>query len=1535
MKKILGLDLGTNSIGWALVSENGEKKEILGIGSRIIPMSQDVMDNFGKGISKSQTAERSGFRGVRRIRERYLLRRERLHRTLNLMGFLPEHYAQSIDFEKRLGKFKSDTEPKLVWKENETIGFDFIFKSSFNEMIEDFKVTQPDFFTVKGNGEEKKMPYDWTIYYLRKKALQAKIEKEELAWLLLSFNQKRGYYQLRGEEEEDNPNKLVEFHAMKVVDVTADEPQKGKNDLWYSVILENGWIYRRSSKMPLFDWKDKIKEFIVTTDLNDDGTVKIDREGVEKRSFRAPSEDDWTLIKKKTESDIEKSNKTVGCYIYDILLENPSQKINGKLVRTIERKFYKQELKAILEKQKSYHSELQNNKLYNECLQELYRNNEVHRKTLQNTDFTKLFVDDIVFYQRKLKRKKSLISNCPYEYRVFKNENGELIESPIKCIAKSHPLFQEFRLWQFISNLKIYKKDLTDIEVTNEYLKTDDDYVALFIWLNERKEIDQKTFLKYQPFGLKKNVDNYRWNYVEEKVYPCNKTRNAILAKLDKTEYSYLTQEIEIKIWHLLYSINSQEEINKALVHNTKRKSKKNKETKFEIFQELKDSFSIDSIEKIKNIKIEETNYGSYSAKAIKKLLPLMRMGKYWNESEIHEQTRLRIDKIINGEYDEKIRNRVREKAINLTDRNHFRNLPLWLTCYIVYDRHAESIDLKQWKIPEDIAHYLKNEFKQHSLRNPIVEQVITETLRVVTDIWKNYGEKNEKGVFLPLFDEIHIELGREMKNPVDIRKKMTEQITGNENTNLRIKALLLELKNDSEVENVRPYSPSQQEILKIYEEGVMNSSVEVPDDIAKIVKSGQPAKSELIRYKCWLEQGYRSPYTGVMISLTKLFTSAYEIEHIIPQSRYFDDSLSNKVICEAEVNNEKGNALGYEFIKKNEGRIIELNYSKKVKIFTVTEYEDFVKRQYGKNRSKMKKLLMEDIPDDFIERQLNDSRYISKVVKTLLSNIVREVGEQEATSKNVISCSGGITSILKQDWGLNDVWNSIIYPRFERMNEKTNSNNFGHWTNKEGKSVFQTEMPLELQKGFVKKRIDHRHHAMDALVIACATRNHVNYLNNEAAKSNAKESRFDLRKKLRRIEKIQIEKLVEGKKVLQSIDVAKEFYKPWETFTQDAHIALGNIVVSFKQNLRVINKSSNYYETYKDENGNLRLDKNGKPEKSCIKQTKGDNWAIRKSLHTPMPYGIKKYKFDKLKLAENVGKVELIINDEIKRKVQEALNQFSKKISETQKYLKNNPILDNEGRAIINTEFKMEVEKYRRRQPISKLSNRGQGGIKTTEEAIDFINKVADIKLQHDLLSHLKLHENDLEKAFNAEGIERFNQNRKVQVYKLPIAESGKGRFAVGNGIGTKHKFVEADKGTNLFFAIYVDESKNRGYDTIPLNIVIERLKQNQKEVPETNEKGGKLLMFLSPNDLVYIPTLEELQLTQEKGYRIRTERIYKMVSSSGTQCFFVPNIIASPVVQTIELGANNKSEKTWDGQMIKQVCIKLKVDRLGNISI
>lgn len=1525
MKKILGLDLGTNSIGWAVINAEEQTRDdnttflsptgISSAGSRIIPMGEDALSNFNSGktsknsTAKSAAAQRTDYRGMRRLLERNLLRRERLLRVLNILGFLPEHYATKIN---RYGKFVDDSEPKIAWTKNADGKQEFLFKESFNEMLADFAQNQPQLVE-----KDKKVPYDWTIYYLRKKALSKPITKEELAWILLQFNQKRGYYQLRGEDEEEQNDKLVEFHALKVVSVEATDDKKG-DDTWYNIHLENGWIYRRTSKYPL-DWVGKTKDFIVTTDLEKDGTPKKDKEGNVKRSFRAPKDDDWTLLKKKTEHDIEQSHKTVGCFIYDTLLAKPDQKIIGKLVRTVERKFYKEELRQILDFQKNCIPELQNEQLFNDCIEELYPHNEAHRNNISKIGFTKLFVDDILFYQRPLKTKKSLISDCPYESHIGKDGK----EYPVKCIAKSNPLFQEFRLWQFIQNLRIYPLD--EINHKSQQLElfsspridVSEKAFELFDHLSDKEEVTQSTILKF--FNAKS--DKYCWNYPTDKKYQGNETRAKILKRLKNANISadFLTKENEYALWHILYSVDDNIEIRKAL-------------------KKFAEKHNLDVEPFVENLRkcTFEKEYGSYSEKAIKKLLPLMRCGKYWNADNIDAKNIERIEKIISGEYDESIKDRVREKAFHLTDINNFKGLPVWLACYIVYDRHSEAKEITKWEKTEDIDTYLKG-FKQHSLRNPIVEQVITETLRTVRDIWKQEGQ----------IDEIHLELGREMKNPADKRKKMSDRIQENENTNLRIKAMLMEFMNDKEIENVRPYSPSQQDILRIYEENALDNLSKDDKDfefISKVSKQAQPSKSDITRYKCWLEQKYRSPYTGETIPLGKLFTSAYEIEHIIPQSRYFDDSFSNKVICEAEVNKLKDRELGFEFIKNHPGEKVQISQGKIVTIFTEDKYIEFVNEHYSNNRTKKKKLLMDDIPDDFIERQLNDSRYISKVVKGLLSNIVREVNdngevEQEAVSKNLISCNGAITDRLKKDWGMNDVWNSIVLPRFQRLNELTGKDCFTA-VSAEGHLI--PAMPIELQKGFNKKRID-RHHAMDAIVIACTTRDHVNLLNNEAARSKKHDStyRYDLQCKLR---------------CKDNNNHFQEFIKPWETFTSDAKQALENIIVSFKQNLRVISKAVNYYQHY---------NKDGKKE--FVKQQKGDNCAIRKSMHKETVFGEVNLKFTKtVSLNEALKHPKMIVDKDLKKQITK-FNNENRDAKYIKKYFADNKDVWSDvnlskievyyfSQEDLNADGKPKVRYFATRKPIDTSFNK-----KKIEDS------VTDTGIQKILLAHLEAKGGDPELAFSPDGIDEMNRNIKQlndqkphqPIYKVRVYEPAE-KFAVGTKGNKSSKFVEAAKGANLFFAIFKVEQK-RAFLTIPLNVIMDCQKKYEKNWNENldsylKELGlvsadSQFLFNISPNDLVYLPTKDEIDNGIEN---INKDRIYKFVSCSGLIADFVPNASANVVFSMNkkkqkevfgqedyfkiqdEYGVGSpksKNERAITGETIKESCVPLKVDRLGNI--
>ena len=208
-------------------------------------------------------------------------------------------------------------------------------------------------------------------------------------------------------------------------------------------------------------------------------------------------------------------------------------------------------------------------------------------------------------------------------------------------------------------------------------------------------------------------------------------------------------------------------------------------------------------------------------------------------------------------------------------------------------------------------------------------------------------------------------------------------------------------------------------------------------------------------------------------------------------------------------------------------------------------------------------------------------------------------------------------------------------------------------------------------------------------------------------------------------------------------------------------------------------------------------------------------------------------------------------------------------------------------------------------------------------------------------MLRHLELKDNDPKLAFSPDGIDEMNKNivmlnngkfhqpiNKVRVYEK--AE----KFAIGKKSNKSTKFVEAAKGTNLYFAIYeiekldkcTDEfTKERKYATIPLHIVIERLKQGLPPVP-ADDNGNEPKFVLSPNDLVYVPT--------DKTCELNKNCIYKIVSFTGNRLYGIPYSVANSIIDKFEYSQLNKIEFTDNKISLKEVCIPVKVDRLGNIT-
>jgi CRISPR-associated endonuclease Csn1 len=240
-----------------------------------------------------------------------------------------------------------------------------------------------------------------------------------------------------------------------------------------------------------------------------------------------------------------------------------------------------------------------------------------------------------------------------------------------------------------------------------------------------------------------------------------------------------------------------------------------------------------------------------------------------------------------------------------------------------------------------------------------------------------------------------------------------------------------------------------------------------------------------------------------------------------------------------------------------------------------------------------------------------------------------------------------------------------------------------------------------------------------------------------------------------------------------------------------------------------------------------------------------------------------------------------------------------------------------------------------------------------------DKINKTPYAKESNSPLAgllheHLKAYNDNSNEAFAGEGLEILTKKAGKRLEKITIYEKKSPDDKFGK------KYVEVDKGAIAYFIIYEDEQTKKRPEmySMATHKAIERLVHGMSIA---DKKEGFKTMILSPDDLVYVPTKDELKrinayeqnpINWNDKKRI-AERIYRMNSSTGSKCEFVPHrfVNQNPIIDKIEFGANNINQRAWDGivklvsnkkegfkredsgTMIKDVCIKIEVDRLGNI--
>jgi CRISPR-associated endonuclease Csn1 len=1440
MKKILGLDIGTNSIGWALI-ENDIKEQtgkIIGIGSRIVPMEGREKD-FEAGTAESKAAERRQARGARRLLQRYKLRRQRLIKALAQLGWFPESFPLNF---KELEKFNINSfipyEPSTIDEAKNILGY------------------------VNKKGE-KTLLNDWIIYYLRTKALTQQIGLQELGRIIYHFNQRRGFKSSRKEnkvqddsEEVKYPKREKGIEIVTIISVT-ESSEKSKYGKVFEVKYKTAEGYPftgttiRKSKP---DWESKQIELEITQIISKDLSSRFE--------LRLPDRTDWEKMKIALEKDMNESGLHPGQYHLTHIIANRNYRIKERI---IDRNFYQQELKAIWETQSRFYPSLNNTDKLPLIIALLYPHNESKQKELNEKGLYNLIANDIIYYQRDLKSQKHLIADCRYERKNYRDKSGK--QQAFKVISKSHPSFQEFRIWQDIHNLKIIQleqknekgKMVFDIDVSGHFL-TDENKEKLFKLFDSRTSITQAAILK--ALSTKENplIDKtHRMNYPEEKEFKGNETKalfRKVFKRHDYTEQgeSLLNDSKKIDLlWHILYSLNDEKYIANAVKNNF--------------------GFEDDMAKHFAKLPEFKSEYASFSQKAINKLLPLLRCGNCWKVEAIDKITIGRIEKIITGEFDENINEKTRQEIAkrNFKAVEDFKGLPLFLTSYVVYGRHSERENEEKYEQPEDV-----NILERGELRNPIVEQISNETLQVVKDIWKQFGRP----------DEIHIELARDLKKNNEERQEITRQNTKNEADRKRITAILKELS------NTNPGSIGDIERLRLWEETGNEQAYETSIKFSK-----EPTKAEIEKYKLWGEQNHISPYTGKVIPLSLLFTSAYQIEHIIPRSRFFDDSFGNKTICEAAVNSFKDNSTAMQLINEYGGRELE-HHGTKFRLLNPDEYIQHIDRTFrGKKKRAFKS---ETIPEGFIERQLNDTRYIGRKLNELLYPVATD---------SVIFTSGSITSDLKEKWGLHRVWKNLLQPRFERLEKITGEKliSFDNETNN-----------IHFKKDY--KRIDHRHHALDALIIAATSRSHIQYLNTLNAQNNSAD------------EKQKYSYLVKAK--------VREFILPWQTFTKDAREALEQIIVSHKNRIRLITKGFNVITKYVQ-------DEKGKWLKKAIKQAKGQLLSVRKSMFKE-PLGkilIAEYKKDvDIKKAikhqldftqkhNGVWKSQhlRVALSELRKRIDTIIKNCEFDEKTVLKFLTANPLTDKEYNPITKIDLLYFAEYSAKRRTINKDFK------ESTLESIPYSNHLPIAKT---IKEHLKEYGAD---AFTGEGLEVLGKKVGKPVTKITTYE------AIGSKMDFKGKLVEADKGSNLYFVIYENiETCERIINEKSSIPILEAIERKANGLPVADEMSGYRSIVLSPNDLVYVPDEEDLErikakhanpINWENKKRIGN-RIYKVMSFSGPDCLFLPHYVSSLImpydskIKKGEFGSLNKTEKTIDStSTIKRLCVKIKIDRLGNI--
>lgn len=241
---------------------------------------------------------------------------------------------------------------------------------------------------------------------------------------------------------------------------------------------------------------------------------------------------------------------------------------------------------------------------------------------------------------------------------------------------------------------------------------------------------------------------------------------------------------------------------------------------------------------------------------------------------------------------------------------------------------------------------------------SPVVKRALSQTIKVIDAVIRQYGSPYA----------INIELARDMSMSKDERDKLKKE-------------------NDARA--------AKNEAIR--------------ENIAKL--NAMPNSTNVLKYKLYEEQDHKCAYSMETLDINHLFEDGYyEIDHIIPYSRSFDDSFNNKVLVLKRENQNKRNSTPVEYFER-----IGRDYD---------EVLAFWKAVYQKrNRKKLEFLQKKEINEsEWKNRALNDTRYASRMLANLIKDYLLFDEKSKDKYGRVETVKGAITSYLRRFWGVQKI---------------------------------------------------------------------------------------------------------------------------------------------------------------------------------------------------------------------------------------------------------------------------------------------------------------------------------------------------------------------------------------------------------------------------------------------------------------------------------------------------------------------------------